>query len=103
MSAGVKVSQAKRQPLLLDQYFSVLHLSAARWLAEAKRHERGSNLPPRVLWMCPLGEAKSIFSTFRRGRIKSYLCHGRWSAGERSAVTARNKKKGVLSSLSLNF
>lgn len=53
--------------------------------------------------MCPLREAKSIFYSFRCRRIKSYLCQGRSSAGERSAVAARNKKKGVLSSLSLNF
>lgn len=35
MSAGLKVSEAKPELLLLDQYFSVLHLSAALWLAEA--------------------------------------------------------------------
>lgn len=64
------MSESKREPLLLDQYFSVLHLSLARWLAAAF-----------------YGYTQGLNATTERGTAD--LLH--FSALERSIVTGNVK------------
>lgn len=113
------MDEAKPELLLLDQYCSVFHLSAGlmvsrggetpRWRegGEGRGGGRGEQSGPCVLGFQPesvLSRKQSPPFILSGADAENRTCvAGGGGGGAAAAVATRNKEKGGLSSLSLNF